>query len=81
MKFDRVETAQANFMRDANTIEGLHKRLLKDYRSLKSDGLIVDYWIDYEQDFKSHVSLIRGILESSAKILEEQLEDARAAAT
>ena len=44
MKFDRVSSSQANFIRDANTIEGLHKRILKDFDDLKSDGLIVDHW-------------------------------------
>ena len=48
MKFDRVETAQANFMRDANTINGLHKRILEEFDELKSDGLIVDHWAEYE---------------------------------
>ena len=79
MRFDRVESAQANFMRDANTIEGLHKRVLKEFNQLKSDGLVVDHWVEYEMDFTAHVSKVRGMLESSAKILEEQLEDARAA--
>ena len=79
MKFDRIETAQANFMRDANTIKGLHKRILQEFDELKSDGLIVDYWSEYEQEFKAHVTKIRGMLESSAAILEEQLEIERAA--
>ena len=66
-------------MRDANTIKGLHKRILQEFDELKSDGLIVDYWLDYEQEFKAHVTKIRGMLESSAAILEEQLEVERAA--
>ena len=78
MKYDRIETAQANFLRDANTIEKLNTRIIKEFNELKEDGLIVDYWVDYESDFKNHVEKIRGMLESSVKILEERLEDARA---
>ena len=68
-----------NFMRDANTIEGLHKRIIKEFNELKSDGLIVDKWADYESDFRAHIEKIRGMLESSATILEEQLEAERSA--
>ena len=78
MKFDRVSSSQANFIRDANTIEGLHKRILKDFDDLKADGLIVDHWVEYEQEFKEHTAKVRTMLENSATILEEQLEDAKA---
>ena len=41
---------------------------------MKSEGLVVDYWVDHEHSFKDHVETIRGMLTSSALVLEEKLE-------
>ena len=45
---------------------------------LKQEGLVVDYWIDYEHRFKDHVETIKGMLTSSALVLEEKLDQERA---
>lgn len=74
MRFKKVQQAQANLIRDASTIESLHKTILGEFNEMKSEGLVVDYWVDHEHSFKDHVETIRGMLTSSALVLEEKLE-------
>ena len=79
MRFKKVQQAQANLIRDASTIESLHKSILGEINELKSEGLVIDYWVDYEHGFKDHVETIKGMLTSSALVLEEKLDQERAA--
>ena len=61
-------------IRDASTIESLHKQILGEFDELKKEGLVVDHWANYEHNFKDHIDTIKGMLTSSALVLEEKLE-------
>ena len=45
---------------------------------MKKEGLVVDHWANYEHNFNDHIDTIKGILTSSALVLEEKLELERA---
>ena len=51
---------------------------MTEFNELKKEGLVIDYWADYEHSFKDHVETIKGMLTSSALVLEEKVEQERA---
>ena len=55
-------------MNDANTIEALHSRMNKQYSELKKEGLIVDHWSEFDEEFKVHITKIRSILDNSVNV-------------
>ena len=44
---------------------------------LKQEGLHIDHWNEYEDDFTTHTDMIRKILESSVNVWAEKLEKAK----
>ena len=53
---------------------GFRSNFTLDIVELKKEGLVVDHWANYEHNFNDHIDTIKGILTSSALVLEEKLE-------